>query len=900
MAPTRSQTLIHGSKPSPLSRSTVGNTSGSRLPVDPNASWPVNDNSPVSQTTTFRSQPFFGPGSRSVLNNATFQVNHHIHQGNSPNALKLLYQMSSPAASYNSKDRHDPPKCHPNTRKGLLGDIHVWTQKRLPYIYWLYGSAGAGKSAIAQTVSEDLKSSSNLAASFFFSRTSSAATHRGHEERFVTTLAYQLALSVPGLRSYIERTVDNIPSVFDLTLVQQVTDLIIEPLKQLKHDSGQEPFPCTFPRIVVVDGLDECKEESGQKQVLEAIATLVGHQDVYPFSVFLSSRPELVIRSWFAATHAKSPSLAQSVSLLDKCDSDHDIEVFVNAETAEIRQSHPFKAQIPLGWPSPGFVKKIVERANGQFVYASVIMKYIRDLRHHPDHRLESILQDTIPQHDRPYAELDVLYLYILRQTQYPALVHQILAFRIVTISFAAEDYREDFIDYLETFLGLSTSVEALLIDLQSIIHCDADGMRFSSDSDGDSGPTKKAMCLDVPIPSIFHHASLLEFLLNPQCSEEFYIDIAKHDDDFCKMALKYVCDSDSDDDEDYTIYCFLILIQTQASRQATYRDSILAALSEWDSLNNFMLYDILRRLLHRMRTDDGVFDSDDVFDPHLWKVFAPAVARRRAQCQQDLERAKLPPEMLVIYEHDLFKVGSQHHTCDLPEIPNLFHSIAWHMYTSIQQDTGADPWDFFHFAPPRSFWDYNYHVWCILIETALDQSEHITYSIRLELERQQNNALKLTAAVVFCINHIISLLDPIGDASRPKEIQATFDALGGNWRAIVAAHLLYTLQDVIYHECAVSADVVSALEALGQLVFPPDVVSTLEDVDFFPSSVTLRQLLGTFCSPCALPRWFLNTLIIYELPRTNLGALHDYISSIYTEVLVSSLMRMVKVAKKI
>ncbi|KAF9039127.1 hypothetical protein BJ165DRAFT_364821 [Panaeolus papilionaceus] len=778
--------------------------------------------------------------------------------------------MSSPAASYNSKDRYDPPKCHPNTRKGLLSDIRVWTQKRSPYIYWLYGSAGAGKSAIAQTVSEDLKSSSNLAASFFFSRTSSAETHRGHEGRFVTTLAYQLALSIPGLRSYIERTIDNIPSVFDLTLVQQVTDLIIEPLKQLKHDYGQEASPSTFPRIIVVDGLDECEEESGQKQVLEAIATLVGYQDVYPFSVFLSSRPELVIRTWFAATHAKSPSLTQSVSLLDSCDSDHDIEVFVYAETAEIRQSHPFKSRIPIDWPSPGFVKKIVERANGQFVYASIIMKYIRDLRHHPDHRLESILQNTVPQPDRPYAELDALYLYILRRTQEPTLVHQILAFRIVTISFAGSFDDVHSRDYLEIFLCLP-SVQALLIDLQSIIHCDADGMWFGG-SDWDR-PLRGTTCLNVPVPSIFHHASLLEFLLDPQRSEEFYVDIAKHNSEFYKVALKYVCDSGLDADAEYIIYCFLILLQTHASLQPAHRDTIFAALSKWDSLDNYMLYSILQRIVFRM-------GKDDVFDPHLWKVFAPAVARRRVQCQQDLERTKLPPEMLVIYEYDLFMGSLNYFTRDLPEKPTPVDLITWHMFTSIQHDTGADPWNFFCFYPRPSFRPHGYYDWIVLINIALDQSEYVASDIQLELLRQHKNAaLEASAAAAFCINHIISLLDPLEDASRPKKIQATFDALGSNWRAKAAAHLLDTIQQFIYCFCTVSADVVSALEALSRLVFTPDVISTLEDATFVfdsPSSVTQTRILSSFSSPCALPRWFLDT----DRPqptRTNLGALHDY-----------------------
>ncbi|KAF9039125.1 hypothetical protein BJ165DRAFT_364997 [Panaeolus papilionaceus] len=372
-------------------------------------------------------------------------------------------------------------------------------------------------------------------------------------------------------------------------------------------------------------------------------------------------------------------------------------------------------------------------------------MKYIRDLRHQPDHRLESILQDTIPQNDRPYAELDALYLYILRQTQYPALVHQILAFRIVTVSFAG-DVKYDSRDYLKIFLRLPISVQALMVDLQSIINFDIDGMGLRG------GSSKIITFPNGAIPSIFHHASLLEFLLNPQRSEEFYVDIPHFDDELCKIALKHVGDLSSDADEQYIVYCFLILLQTEASLQPAHRGQMLAALSSWDSLNNYMLYDILDKLAPRII-------PDELLDPRLWNAFAPAVARKRIQCQQDLERAGLPPEMLVLYEHDLLIYGPGH-TRDLPENATIttFHFLGWHLFTSIQNDTEADPWDFFCFNPPRSFRRYSRYIWRTLAHKVLDQSGHMADDVRLDLERQKNNSLEASAAAAFCIRHITSV----------------------------------------------------------------------------------------------------------------------------------------------
>ncbi|KAF9035980.1 hypothetical protein BJ165DRAFT_644159 [Panaeolus papilionaceus] len=538
MPPIRTQPLLRGASPSPLSRPAAPKVPSSSSVIPGGGSSSLQPASHVGGGN-YASAPdsqsvIFGPNSKNVFSgNPTFLHNTHVHQAhNMRGAIQVLYEHSAPGAVYNSKERFDPPKCHLNTRTRLFNTTRDWTRNGRSRMMWLYGSAGAGKSAVAQTFAMELRAASNLAASFFFSRTAHVNSHRGHEGRFVTTIAYQLAEVVPNLQGYVEHVIVSKPSVFNLALTEQVMALIIEPLKALQLDMASHGgTSCVLPMVVVIDGLDECKEESGQIQVLDALATLVSHQDIFPCSVFLASRPEVAIRSWMTNKQSEDPQLLWSISLLDHCDSDHDIRVFVKNETAKMMQSHPLKYRIPVGWPSPELVKEIIKRASGQFVFADIIIKYIKDLRGHPCERLEAILKHTLPSDDRPYADLDALYLHILRQTKHPRLVHRILAFRITTASFWGKMDDIDSRNYLRMLLSLPYSVHTLLIDLQSIMSVDEDGMQFM----GSYKDEKSAY------PPVFHHASLLEFLLDPHRSEEFYVDTPSMDKELYETTIRHL-----------------------------------------------------------------------------------------------------------------------------------------------------------------------------------------------------------------------------------------------------------------------------------------------------------------------------------------------------------------------
>ena len=106
-------------------------------------------------------------------------------------------------ALHNSNERFDPPKCHPNTRLAVLSDIMKWIKWEgdiKSFIMWVYGPAGAGKSAIAQTIAEMCEEEMILLASFFFSRVDPS---RNNVSRLIATIAYQITFHLPDVRDAI-------------------------------------------------------------------------------------------------------------------------------------------------------------------------------------------------------------------------------------------------------------------------------------------------------------------------------------------------------------------------------------------------------------------------------------------------------------------------------------------------------------------------------------------------------------------------------------------------------------------------------------------------------------------------------------------------------------------------
>jgi len=92
---------------------------------------------------------------------------------------------------------------------------------------WINGPVGAGKSAIEQTLAELCHDAGILAAAFFFSRN---VAGRNEKSLLITTLAYQLTVSIPIIRKHVGGALDTDPHLLSRSLEAQMLELIIKPL----------------------------------------------------------------------------------------------------------------------------------------------------------------------------------------------------------------------------------------------------------------------------------------------------------------------------------------------------------------------------------------------------------------------------------------------------------------------------------------------------------------------------------------------------------------------------------------------------------------------------------------------------------------------------------------------
>ncbi|KAJ3541103.1 hypothetical protein NMY22_g4019 [Coprinellus aureogranulatus] len=320
----------------------------------------------------------------------------------------MLVQNTAPNALLDSSARFDPPRCDEDTRREVNGDIMDWIYERETpnRILCMTGAAGAGKSALQQTVAEECQKLNIFAASFFFS---SSDASRNVVSRVIPTIAYQLGLLHPNIRSYIGRSVDNDPLIFNKSLSTQAAVLITAPTQGLGKDQLK-----AIPFLIFIDGLDECSDEDHQRDLLIAFRKAIA-EDGDHFRLFIASRPEWAIRNALedgGDLHAH----AFHLRLSDDYDASNDIRLTLRTRLREIGAKSSDPRARESAWPSPEDIESLVSSASGQYIFAKTVIRYISERRSSPVERLKAILSWTADGRNtiKPFAALDLLYRNVL------------------------------------------------------------------------------------------------------------------------------------------------------------------------------------------------------------------------------------------------------------------------------------------------------------------------------------------------------------------------------------------------------------------------------------------------------------------------------------------------------
>ncbi|KAJ3511579.1 hypothetical protein NMY22_g15604 [Coprinellus aureogranulatus] len=347
-------------------------------------------------------------------------------------ASKVLFDYLEPyishGAAHDSDERCDAPKCAPETREAVQGDIFSFISQgdgELKKLMWLGGPAGSGKTAITGSVAEACKRDGILAASFFFSSFSGSAD-RYSKRCVVATLAHHLATH-HRLKEYkfqLQTAIESQPDIFHKHLREQAECLILGPLRMIRDDSNRS----TWPKGIILDGLDEVSadqhakalrqartDEDDQLEILEMLLALA-NCPAFPFRIVIASRPERIINEFFSTT-ARSSAVA--IFLDSRYRPDADIERFLKSKFAGIRRRSGISDE---SWPSQKVIDRIVEMSSGQFIIPATIVRYIESGL--PRRQLEDVMRvqwdDTNTKN--PFAVVDAIYTHILNRSPDPHL----------------------------------------------------------------------------------------------------------------------------------------------------------------------------------------------------------------------------------------------------------------------------------------------------------------------------------------------------------------------------------------------------------------------------------------------------------------------------------------------
>ena len=293
-----------------------------------------------------------------------------------------------------------------------------------PNVYWLFGSAGSGKSTIAYTIARrfEFAGDSNdtiiLGGNFFCSR---QFEETRLSKYIIRTIAYHLALTCKPFADALHRSGNFITK--DHSVKTQIENLLVKPWPWKEPDSAQRRDPSVPPHpdssvsphpnppmppmnyLVVIDALDEI-DGNGGYDFLRNLLNVVNKHRLPGLKFFVTSRSDPGLVADVEKFERKHRYRLQDVN---EEEIRHDIATYINANLPD-----------PLDRSQ---VEALVELSGGLFIYATTVVKYLETCGRSEQHvflaELLPTANSSTPQSlsdATSFTLLDTLYLQVLRQ----------------------------------------------------------------------------------------------------------------------------------------------------------------------------------------------------------------------------------------------------------------------------------------------------------------------------------------------------------------------------------------------------------------------------------------------------------------------------------------------------
>ncbi|KLO07784.1 hypothetical protein SCHPADRAFT_634326 [Schizopora paradoxa] len=278
--------------------------------------------------------------------------------------------------------------CHPNTRVPILDEIMQWLEdfqgNRGKRIFCLTGAPGAGKSAIAHSISKMCADKGWLATAFFFSREDVTRA-----PMLFSTIVCDLAARFASFQNSVCQAIEDDPSL-SAASSGRIFNGLIAPFS--------DRFPQDKPIVIVLDALDEGFTSEILGVLGKEFGSLPG-----AFQLFITSREIEGIYPLLNSdlVHHRIFNHHSALELQD---------------TLAVAQTRLEDVAVVKGlkdWPTEEVVKSVMEKSQGLMIWIVTVCQYLQQVPF-PKKDLQALLERKV--HDDQGAEdkMNELYAMIL------------------------------------------------------------------------------------------------------------------------------------------------------------------------------------------------------------------------------------------------------------------------------------------------------------------------------------------------------------------------------------------------------------------------------------------------------------------------------------------------------
>jgi hypothetical protein len=224
----------------------------------------------------------------------------------------------------------------------------------------------------------------------------------------VPTIVAQLATIHPEFAFLVSRVLEADRTILEKNRATQFKDLLIDPFQDIME---RDPSAAQKPLLIVLDGVDECKDQRAQTDFIELVDKHVRAVPQFPLLWIISSRQQAHLKPLLFRLHCEREDLK-----MDDEEPRRDVECVLRDGFRRIREK--YQTNFDTLWPPEADLHRIIEVSSGFFAFGSSIIDFVGDSQvNNPENQLKTCMKFLDRRGNvSPLQALDLLYHQIMSE----------------------------------------------------------------------------------------------------------------------------------------------------------------------------------------------------------------------------------------------------------------------------------------------------------------------------------------------------------------------------------------------------------------------------------------------------------------------------------------------------